>query len=96
MIFEWDERKAASNLSKHAISFEYACHVFADGYRLESFQHRDGEERLKVIGQIEVGVYVVIATERILVNGTEVIRIISARRATSHERKHYEKNSGRF
>ena len=96
MIFEWDKNKAASNLYKHAVSFEYACHVFADDHRLESIQYRDGEERLKIIGRIEVSVYVVITTERLSVDGNEVTRIISARKATSHERKHYEKNSGRF
>ena len=96
MVFEWDKKEAASNLSKHLVSFEYARHIFADDHRLESIQYRYGEERLKVISQIEVGVYVVITTERVSVNGTEVIRIISARKATSHERKHYEKNSGRF
>lgn len=96
MIFEWDENKAASNLQKHAVSFDYACHVFVDDHRLESFQYRHGEERFKVIGQIEVGVYVVITTERVTVDGEEITRLISARKATSHERKYYEKNCGRF
>ncbi len=96
MVFEWDENKAASNLQKHAVSFDYTCHVFADDHRLESFQYRHGEERLKVIGQIEVGVYVVITTERVNIDGEEVIRLISARKATSHERRYYEKNCGRF
>lgn len=96
MKFEWDETKAAANLQKHAVSFEYACHVFADDHRLESFQYRSGEERLKVIGQIEVGVYVVITTERANVDGEEVTRLISARKATRHERKYYETNCGRF
>ncbi|MBL4691985.1 MAG: BrnT family toxin [Magnetovibrio sp.] len=96
MKFEWDENKAGLNLSKHGVSFDYACYVFADDNRLEYIQDRDGEERIKVIGQIEVGVYVVIAVEHNQLNDEDVIRIISARKATSHERKYYEKNCGRF
>lgn len=96
MIFEWDENKAGSNLSKHGVSFDYACYVFADDGRLEHIQDHDDEERIKVIGQIEVGVYVVIAVEHKQLNDEDVIRIISARKATNHERKYYEKNCGKF
>jgi len=96
MKFEWDENKAGSNLSKHGVSFGYACHVFADDGRLEYIQDHDDEDRIKVIGQIEVGVYVVIAVERNQLDDEDVIRIISARKATSHERKYYEENCGQF
>lgn len=94
MYFEWDEDKAASNLAKHGIRFAYAVKVFDDPHRLERYQRRGAEDRWQVIGLIEGGIYVVITHERETIGGEEVTRIISARKATGHERQSYYKNGG--
>lgn len=86
MEFEWDENKAAANLAKHGIPFEYAARVFLDTYRLEQedLTEHEGEVRRRAIGMVDDHVLLVVYTERLA-----RIRIISARRATSHERRKY-------
>lgn len=88
MIFEWDEEKNKKNISKHKISFEKASHVFNDDCRLEIIDesHSEYENRYITIGLIEeiVSVVTVVYTPR-----NEVIRIISARKATNEERRQY-------
>jgi uncharacterized DUF497 family protein len=90
--FEWDENKAQSNLRKHSISFSRAIRVFSDPFQiLEQDQHVDGEERWRTTGAIGDFTIVVVAhTIRDHEQGTEVIRIISARRAEPHERRRYD------
>ena len=93
--FEWDETKNRSNKRKHGIDFETAQLVFDDPYCI-SFVERisDGEERWHAIGSIENIIVIVVAhTYREEALG-EVIRIISARRATRHERKLYAQAIG--
>ena len=96
--FEWDAAKAASNLSKHRISFETSTHVFSDPLSLTDFDGLDdGEPRWRTFGH--VGGYlivVVIHTPRESVEqgeAIEVIRIISARKADRTERRRYEQES---
>lgn len=96
MKFEWDDDKAALNLAKHGVQFDYALYVFGDANRLERYQCRGGEDRWQIIGQIEDGVFVVITHERQTINGEDVTRIISARKATSDERQYYHKNRSQF
>ena len=86
MEFEWDEDKAAINLDKHEIPFEYAARVFLDPYRLEEEELIEYEEevRRRVIGMVDDHVLLVVYTERF-----PRTRIISARRATRHERRKY-------
>lgn len=96
MKFEWDADKAVSNFAKHGVRFDYALYVFGDISRLERYQRRSGEDRWQVIGEIETGVYVVITHERQIIDGEDVTRIISARKATSHERQYYYKNRSQF
>ena len=93
--FEWHEAKNRSNKRKHAIDFETAQLVFDDP-QCVSFVERvsDGEERWHAIGSIEnIIVIVVVHTYREEASD-EVIRIISARRATRHERKLYAQAIG--
>ena len=93
--FEWDEAKNRSNRKKHGIDFETAQLVFEDPHCI-SFVERvsNGEERWHAIGSIEnIIVIVVVHTYREEVSD-EVIRIISARRATRHERKLYAQAIG--
>jgi uncharacterized DUF497 family protein len=84
--FIWDERKAGSNLKKHGVSFEEAATAFGDALALVIEDAVDPERTL-LLGMSE-------AQRAPLVVHTEIddstIRIISARRATSHERRRYE------
>ncbi len=92
--FEWDPAKALANLRKHGVSFETAMRVFADPLA-SSNQDRieGGEPRWVTIGVVEGYVVLVVAhTVRNEDDGTEIIRIISARRADPKERKRYEQN----
>ena len=90
--FEWDKAKAESNLRKHGISFEIATRVFADLFALvKQDRIENGEHRWQTLGLVDGYLLILVAhTVRVDVDGTEVIRIISARRAEPKERKHYE------
>ena len=90
--FEWDEAKNESNKAKHDIDFDTAQLVFDDPLCV-SFVERvdDGEERWHAIGMIENIIIVVVVHTYRVEGSDEVIRIISSRRATSHERKLYDK-----
>ena len=93
--FEWHEAKNRSNKKKHGIDSETAQLVFDDPHCI-SFVERvsDGEEPWHAIGSIEnIIVIVVVHTYREEASD-EVIRIISARRATRHERKLYAQAIG--
>ncbi|MDR0311043.1 MAG: BrnT family toxin [Acidobacteriota bacterium] len=85
MIFKWDQEKNQLNYAKHGLSFEVACKVFDDPLVIFLFDRIvDGEERWHAVGKAFV-----VHTYRDY-NGEEVVRIISARQASSHERRHYE------
>jgi uncharacterized protein len=96
MRFEWDEAKNRQNLARHGINFETAVLVFDDPHAL-SDQDRvvDDEERWQTLGTIGAIVVLVAHTSR-EEDSEEVIRLISARKASSAERKTYEahKKSG--
>jgi len=83
LAFEWDRRKAASNLQKHGVSFEEAATAFGDplSVTIRDPDHSEEEERFVLLGRF----LVVVHTER-----GDTIRIISARLAKGHERKAYE------
>ena len=88
LTFEWDKRKAASNLRRHNVSFEEAATAFADDFSLtiNDPAHSEEEERLVLIGTTAMfRIVIVVHTER-----GDNIRIISARRATKTEIKQYE------
>jgi uncharacterized DUF497 family protein len=91
MRFEWDETKNRSNRRKHGIAFELATEVFADPFCLTIADRASGdEERYWTIGRIEnLAVTVVVHTTRDD-GGEELVRIISARKATPRERRIYE------
>ena len=92
MRFVWDEQKNETNKKKHGLSFEVAIHVFNDENRLEIYDedHSEYEDRYNTIGLVEDVIFVVY-TER-----KNYIRIISARIATSEERRLYYGQSGYF
>jgi len=92
MRFEWDQAKNRRNLDKHKISFETAQAVFDDPNLLSLFDRIvDGEERWQTLGLIDGVIVVLVAHTYREEDGAEVIRIISARRATPRERRWYEK-----
>lgn len=90
-VFEWDVVKAASNYRKHGIRFEEAARVFDDPFHL-SVQERyeNGEYRWQSIGTVRGCVVVVVAHTTRFEDGTEIIRIISARKAERREQRGYE------
>ena len=86
MNFTWDPRKAASNQKKHGVSFEEAATVFADPLALaiEDELHKDRTLLLGMSDRLRVLLVVHVEID------DDTIRLISARRATSHERRKYE------
>ncbi|MEK7437125.1 MAG: BrnT family toxin [Pseudomonadota bacterium] len=87
--FEWDDRKAATNLKKHGVSFEEAKTVFFDEHArlIDDPDHSEDEERFVLLGMSS-------ALRLLLVchcyrSKGNVIRIISARKAISKESKSY-------
>jgi hypothetical protein len=95
MRFEWDPRKNESNKKKHGVSFEEACEVFEDPLHIALLDERFSyfEERWITIGQTSHSKFVVAAHLYFDAEGEEVIRIISARKATNNERKQYENDT---
>jgi uncharacterized DUF497 family protein len=82
----WEERKA--NVRKHGIAFAEAADVFSDllSITIPDIAHSDCEDRLLTVGKSRSGRTVVVAhTER-----GHIVRIISARLATTNERSKYE------
>ena len=89
-IFEWDHKKAAANVVKHRVGFETAALVFKDPMRITEFNGTEhGEWRWETIGVVNrMTLLVVVHTDRDEFDA-EVIRIISARRATRKEMRRY-------
>jgi uncharacterized DUF497 family protein len=91
MRFEWDERKNRSNQRKHGVSFELAELVFDDPLALSKPERVEGgEERWHTLGLVAASVVLLVAHTVREEPHDEVIRIISARKATRYERKQYE------
>lgn len=87
--FDWDPQKAAANLKKHQVSFEEAQSVFFDEYAVQFFdeEHSAEEERFLMLGYSSgARLLIVCHCER---DHGNVIRIISARKATKRESAFY-------
>jgi uncharacterized DUF497 family protein len=84
----WDPAKAASNLRKHRVSFEEAATALADDHSVTGAdpEHSVGESRFVTFGVSSGGRLLVVSHTE----DGEVLRIISARRATKRERRIYE------
>ncbi len=101
MKFEWDENKNTLNQQKHGISFEQALEVFDDPQQISILDYRFNyrEERWITLGATK-GATTKGATKKIEIlvvanlfftdSGSEIVRIISARRANKKEIKQYE------
>lgn len=86
--FEWDESKAARNLTKHGVSFQEAATVFG-GPLSDTFDdpdHSAEERRFLIIGTSQRGRMLVVSHTE----DGETIRLISAREPTPREREFYE------
>jgi hypothetical protein len=92
VIYEWDPAKAQANLKKHGLTFEEGASVFHDPFALtfDDPDHSEMERREITIGrsQKQIVAFVAHCPRR------DRIRIISARKATTRERKQYEQNIG--
>jgi uncharacterized protein len=87
--FVWDPKKNETNRKKHGVSFDEAQTVFFDENAIEFYDpdHSDEEDRFLLLGlSFRLRVLVVCHCYR---ESQEVIRIISARKATRKERSHY-------
>jgi uncharacterized DUF497 family protein len=87
--FEWDDAKAEANVRKHKISFRAASRVFDDPLVLveQDLSEDYGEERFLATGRVEGLLITVAFTER-----GGCIRIMSARKANSDERRAYDQS----
>jgi uncharacterized DUF497 family protein len=87
--FEWDERKATVNAKKHGISFEEARSVFFDerARLIEDPDHSGAEDRFILLG-LSSSLRLLLVCHCYRSEGN-VIRIISARKATLRETKSY-------
>jgi len=86
--FEWDRRKAARNVKRHAVSFTEAASAFGDPLSVTIHDpfHSRGEDRFVLIGRTSAGRLVVV----VHVDRGDRIRIISARIASPAERRSHE------
>jgi uncharacterized protein len=89
--FEWDSRKAAQSLRKHGVSFQEAASVFGDPLALtfDDPDHSLTEQRCITVGMSSAGRVLIVAHA----DRGENIRIVSARKTTRRERRHYEETN---
>lgn len=100
MDFEWDIRKEALNMRKHGVSFEEAKKIFFDPFHLSipDVSHSENEDRWITIGQAfnKELIIVVIHTYRENDDEEMKIRLISARKATSKEKRQYQERRNKI
>ena len=90
MKFTWDEAKRQANIKKHGIDFVDVPPMFdGDIFTIEDLRFDYGETRYLTLGLLQYRVIVVAHTEE-----DDVIRIISARKATKYEEKNYFQEVG--
>lgn len=83
--FEWDVEKASSNRKKHGVAFEEAAEAMRDPLSVDFEDPADPANTLTLAMSPRERILLVVTTER-----GERVRLISARVATSHERRIYE------
>ncbi len=89
LMFEWDEKKNRQNQRNHRVSFEEAQTVFFDENAVEFYddKHADSEDRFLLLG-VSAKLRVLMVCHCLRENGN-VIRILSARKATKNEQREY-------
>ena len=89
--FEWDEAENLANKLKHGVSFEEAGQVFRDPLYVSILDRiEDGEERWQTFRRVDGILLLMVAHTTQEEPEIEVVRIISARRATLKEGRRYE------
>lgn len=91
--FEWDDAKAASNLSKHGVSFNETMSVFLDPLMMTRYDegHSEEDERWVSLGRSGNGkLLLVVHTFTATGPNTALVRVISARDPSKREREQYE------
>jgi len=83
--FEWDDEKAESNLAKHGVAFEEAVLAMKDARSLDFDDLIEPDNLITLAASPGGRILYIVSTVR-----DDRIRIISARDATSHERRRYE------
>ena len=89
--FDWNPAKADINIKKHGVSFEESRSVFYDEFAVQFFDqdNSDVEDRFLMLGMSnETNILIVCHCER---DNGNTIRIISSRKATKNEQKHYRR-----
>ena len=97
LCYEWDEAKSRLNQKKHGVSFQLAAMALEDENCLvrQDCIDETGEQRWHALGAARLGaelqtVLFVVHVYREQIDGKEVVRIISARRAEKHEVRRYQ------
>ncbi len=87
--FVWDDAKAASNLKKHGVSFAEAKSIFYDEFAIQFYDesHSGAEDRFLFLGMSSAARLLLVCHCELEDGG--IIRIISARKATSAEASNY-------
>ena len=87
--FEWDDRKAAANLRKHGVGFDEAKSVFVDenAKLIDDPDHSEAEDRFVILG-LSSALRLLLVCHCYRSDGN-VIRVISARKASAKESKSY-------
>jgi hypothetical protein len=89
--FEWDDEKARENYRKHRVLFDTATLVFDDpGFVMTLDREVEGEERWHTIGRVQGVLVLLVVHTYEEEDEEEIVRIISAREVTAHERRCYE------
>lgn len=88
MEIEWDAAKAAANVAKHGIDFADAAMVLYDELALTITDESSDETRLVTMGRDPAGRLLVV----VYALREDVVRIISARKATRAEKRQYEED----
>lgn len=92
MRFEWDENKNNTNIQKHGVSFEEAKSVFYDDFAMQFYDDKNSkeEDRFLMLGMsLQSRLLLICHCER---DSGHSIRIISARKSTKEESKHYSRS----
>ncbi len=88
--FEWNLSKAVSNKKKHGVTFEEAQSVFYDDFAIQFFDEENSEleDRFLILGYSNQSrILLICHCEK---ESGDLIRIISARKATANECKLYK------
>ena len=90
ITFEWDDKKAKSNLKKHGVAFEEAQSIFFDDQAIQFWDNdnSEDEDRFLMLGlSNKLRILLVVHCYQ---ETDSTIRIISARKATKNEMKEYQ------